>query len=178
VSPAHDADALWIELPLRRTRPCQAQRALRVHHRTGGLERHRAGVVQRVAVLARRHAILHDDRGEADGVEPLFDLRAFEIPGENVEAAAGTDEHRAAIRLLLCRQKHVHLRRAHVAEFDDAPSGDELVLEFRQVRFRATYLRGGAGHLAGPELEHDRFGVTRQRAEDGQNEEENSQQHG
>ncbi len=81
---AEDADALGIDVPFGGVLADDAHGAL------GVLQ---GGVGFGIGAGAG-DAVLHEHAGDAGGVEPVADLGAFEIDGEDVVAASGKDDDR------------------------------------------------------------------------------------
>src|SRR5262249_47188219 len=146
---ANHADLLRVDPQFLSPAPHQAHRTLRV------LERPQRRHALDVAGPAWA-AVLEDDPGDPDRVQPGRDLFALNVPAEIVVTAAGTDQHGDAGVLVLRRWEHRQRRLADVGD----PVG-RLAADF--VRFAADLeledlLRARnahvAGRLAGPELEH------------------------
>jgi hypothetical protein len=91
---AEDADAVGVDLPFGGVLADQAHGALGVFEGCGGFGHVGAGVGD---------AVLEQDAGDALGVEPVADLGAFEVDGEDVVAAAGEDDDGCAGVLALGR---------------------------------------------------------------------------
>ena len=112
---AEDADPVRIDVPFRGMLAHDAKGALRVLQGGG-----RFGIRACVG-----HAIFYEDAGDADGVEPVADLGAFEIDGEDLIASAGKDHHGSAGVLLGWRIEGER-GAGDVAEAKDRTSGDEI----------------------------------------------------
>lgn len=82
-------------------------------------------------------AVLEQKTGDVSGVEPLADLRAFEIDCENAVAATGEDDDGSAGRVqygLVDGESG----GGDVAQANDGAAGDETVSERRGVSFRGS----------------------------------------
>src|SRR5207245_9669039 len=90
------ADPFRIDTPPSGLAPYQADGALGILERASS--RLAPGLVR-----APRHAVLEDDAGHAERVQPGSDLLAFELPVKVPVAASWTRQPRATIILLLCR---------------------------------------------------------------------------
>jgi hypothetical protein len=137
---AQRADALGIDAPLGGVHAGEAHGLLRVFKILGAL-----GIV---AVVG--HAILHENAGDVDAVEPGADLGALEVVGEDPVTAAGKDHDRGAA--VLCRIGLVDGQRglADVGEVDDLPTCDERIGRAGLIALRALG-RGGLGRAVRPE---------------------------
>ena len=89
---AEDADALGIDIPLLRPRANGANGTLGVVERRG------------MAVAFATVPIIHNEAGHADGVQPAPNLMPFMIHRPVSVAAAGADDNRGSICLVLLRQ--------------------------------------------------------------------------
>src|SRR6478735_4707468 len=78
---------LRVNAKLMRARSDQSEGALRVLERQNVL----------FGALLARDAILQEHAGDADRIEPVANLCSLQVHGQNVVAAAGTDEHRRPV---------------------------------------------------------------------------------
>ena len=83
---AENADAVRVDAPFCRVMAGEPNGALSVL-KSGAIEVYR---------VTPWNPILEHDCRDSDGVEPLCDLGAFEIPGEHFVSTAGADDNRAA----------------------------------------------------------------------------------
>src|SRR5687768_799139 len=91
-----DADALRVDAPLLGPAAHQADRALRILEGA-------AGRFTFAVVGPPRHAVLQNDSGDADGIEPGSDFLAFKLPVKIPITAARAYQHRSA-GLLVARR--------------------------------------------------------------------------
>src|SRR5256885_11110087 len=91
----HDTDSLRMDAPFSGSAPHQADRPL------GVLQRASSGFALGL-IGAARHAVLEDDAGRANRVQPVRDFLAFELPVEFPIAASWTDQHGGS-RILFLR---------------------------------------------------------------------------
>ena len=137
---AEDANAFGVDAPLGGMLAGKAHGLLRVFEVFG--------LFGEVAVV--RNAILHQDTGDVDGVEPGADLCAFEIVGEDLVSSAGEDDDCGVA--VGCGVGFVHGEGglADIGETDDLATGDERVGGGVRVPFRA-FGGAGLGRSVGPE---------------------------
>src|SRR6185437_13982337 len=128
-------------MPLLGLAAYQTQRALSILQRT-----ERRFVLGLIGTA--RHTVFQDDAGDANRVEPLRNLGAFEIPGEYVVAAARTDHDRRAGVFLLGGTIDGERRLADVADAFDP---------FGLHHFLFADSLGFAGRFTGPDIENFRF---------------------
>src|SRR2546430_12401925 len=121
------ADALRVNAPLLCVAAHKAERTLRVWQR-------RRVFLQ---TLPLRHAILQEDAGDADRIEPLAHLRPFQVQREDVVAAARTNNHGRARVPVRRRTIDGDRRPGHVAEPDDRLARDQSVGPLRHVALLA-----------------------------------------
>ena len=133
---AEHAYAIGIDVPLGCVLANHAEGALRILQSRGGF-----GIRTGVG-----HAILHQHAGHVDGVEPVADLCAFKIDGENLVAAAGKDNHRRS-RCGAFRRINRQRRIRDVAEANQRTARDEFVSGLGGVDF-GRWIRRGAGSTA------------------------------
>ena len=102
-------------------------------------------------------AILHEHAGDSGGVEPVADLGAFEIDGEDVVAASGKDDDgRSGVGRF--GRIDGEGRYGDVAEPDEWLAGDEVVLGGGRVGFGTCGFQGRAGCSIGPERKGRQIG--------------------
>ena len=142
---SEDADAPWVQGELGRALAQQAECTLRV------LQCGR--VIRQSRPL--RHAVLEQGGGDAERIEPLADLGAFEIEREDVIAATGADHHGGAGVTVRGRLVEGEGRLRDVAEADQTFAADQTVRRLRGVLLGADAARF-AGCGTGPE--RDDFG--------------------
>src|SRR5438105_3312548 len=100
---AEHANFVRINLPFPRVKAHQPYRPLRILERQ---RRSRIDVTPALLVPGRpgiRYAVLQQHARDPFGGQPVTDLRAFEIDGQNLIAAAGEYDHRSAGVLPLWR---------------------------------------------------------------------------
>ncbi len=83
---AHNADVGGVDVPVGSVGAGEPHGLLRVFEvrGIGGIV---AGFAERLG-----NAVLDEDAGDADGVEPVAGVESFTVPGENLVASAGEDE--------------------------------------------------------------------------------------
>ena len=88
--------------------------------------------MKRARAVLRDDAVLEHERGDALRVEPLRDLLALVVVGEEAVAAAGADHDRGAVGLLGLEDRDARLvgggvadrvRRLAVVKWDDGVGG-------------------------------------------------------
>ena len=154
---ANDADALRVDAPFGGATAEQAHGALRILKGTPG--RFAFDVVR-----PPRHAILENDAGHTDGVEPGRDLLTLEFPIEIPIAASGADENgRAGFLVRSGPGESDGGFRDGGNEFCGFGDFDLLALEFRRQlgSFGADVGVGFVGCCAWPKLDNEwRWRVT------------------
>ena len=106
---AHDPDPLWVDAPLFRSAPYQADRPLCIEQGTRG----RLGL--RFA-RAAWHAILQDHPGDSQGVQPRCHLFAFLVPRQVPVTPARTYQDRDPCPVRDVRMEHGNCRPRHVCD--------------------------------------------------------------
>ncbi len=148
---AHDADVGGIDVPLSGVGAGEAHGLLGVFE-IRGVGRIVAGVAWGLG-----NAVLDEDAGDADGVEPVAGVGSFAVGYEDAVAAAGEDEDRGAGVLAVGRIDGEGGDR-HVGEADDATAADEVVGGLGGVGFGLGGL-GRLGRGVGPEGEGEGNGL-------------------
>ena len=153
---ANDADAVRVEGPFFRAGADEADGLKAV---SGG-ERFElldaafgdAGSVL-IGIAGADEAVLENEGGDADGVEPVRDFDAFVVDGEPAETSSGADDDGGAGSAGGIREKDLQRRNGHVGDAAETVLGDG----------DGFGIVGGlgAGRRAGPEGNGLRFGGER-----------------
>ena len=159
---AECADAMGVDVPLGGMLAGEAHGLLRVFKVFEAL-----GIVAFV-----RDAVLHENADDVDGVEPVADLGAFEVVGEDAVSSAGKDDDGGGCgraRGLVEGEGGL----GDVGELRDGAAADEGIGGGEGVVF-GTFDGGGFRGAVGPEREGELLGGARARGEecDGQEEAE------
>jgi len=140
---AQDTDALRIDLPLGCMSARDAHRLLRVFE-IGGILR---------IMRSEGNAVLHQNAGHADRVQPRADLGAFEVVGEDFIGTAGKDEDRSTGVLCCFGTIKSERRLADVGQMHQRLACDKAAVRFGDVPLRAPGI--GLGCTIGPERQSD-----------------------
>ena len=143
---AKDADAMRINFPFGGVKSGQAKSAL------GVLER---GDIKFLIWAGGGNAVFEQHAGHADGIQPIANFRAFEVPGQNGITASGTNDDGRSGVFIRGRRKNGDRRRGNVRQTNDGFARDQVFARFGNVHFRAE-----VGNWAGRSLrpESDRLG--------------------
>src|SRR6185436_20613422 len=84
---------------------------------------------------SRWHTIFHENRGHADGVEPITDFGPFEIEGKNTIRAARTNEDRRSSILLRRWTVNGDGGLGNIAETNYCLSRDDAIAGLGHIAF-------------------------------------------
>ncbi len=149
---AHDADVRWVDVPFSGMGPGEA------HSLLGVFEVRGVGWIVARFSIGLWNAILDEDAGEPDGVEPMAGIRAFTVGDEDAIASAGKDKDGGA-GVGTVRGIDGESGDSDVGEADDAMTADKVIGWLGGVGFWVGGL-SGLGCAVGPERERDWLGLS------------------
>ena len=155
---AHDADVGGVDVPV------GGMGAGEAHGLLGVFEIGGVGGIMACVALGLGDAVLDQDAGDADGVEPVAGVESFAVPGENAITSAREDEGCGA-GVVVVRRIDGEGWDGDVGDTGSAAAVDEIVGGHGGVGFGG----GGLGRLrsgVGPEGEREGLGLGMGRGEE------------